>query len=206
MGLIACLLVTFFLPETSHTRGIDLIREERARVLAARSDEEIASAAMASISIWDRRKDVVLINPLATLRILVNPHILAMSLNSAFVLMSVYAILVPVCHSSASVPPFPAYIDACFPSLLSRRLRLIARLHSRASIQHYQCSYSGMPLPCFRLRQHLSHSIHWSLRRLCSPSLCLPRWDLSARTSALRSSHRIRTHPPARSACSRMDH
>ena len=99
MGIVASLLVTLCLPETSHVRGIDLIREERRLRLAERTPEQVA-VEDARVKSWyeERTKDwvVVFLNPLKPLKILVNPHILAMSINSSFVLMSTYTVLVPV--------------------------------------------------------------------------------------------------------------
>jgi hypothetical protein len=81
------------LPETSHVRGIDLIREERRLRLAERTPEEVA-VEDARVKSWfeERTKDwvVVFLNPLKPLKILVNPHILAMSINSSFVHECIY--------------------------------------------------------------------------------------------------------------------
>lgn len=99
MGAVGSLLVAFLLPETSHRRGVDLIRQQRQQALDDRTEEEVKRDEAKVETWWEARtKDwiVIFLNPLAPLRILVNPHILAMSLNSSFVLMSTYTILVPV--------------------------------------------------------------------------------------------------------------
>lgn len=93
MGAAACLLVFFALPETSHVRGVDLIREER----AVKRDEDIkerkargeeVAEVKATTGWWGRLTGdfvMVWVNPLAPLKLLARPHILAM------VSLSIYA-------------------------------------------------------------------------------------------------------------------
>ncbi|KAM0750703.1 MFS general substrate transporter [Meredithblackwellia eburnea MCA 4105] len=93
LGALGSLLVFFALPETSHSKAIDAIREERR---AAKGDTGL-SKAEGEEKWWKGEGWVwVWINPLEPLRLLARPHILAMSLNSSFVLMSTYTILVPL--------------------------------------------------------------------------------------------------------------
>lgn len=83
MGVVASLLVLFFLPETSHVLGVDLIREERK---ARRAEEEKESRVGRSEGVWARwTRDwvVVWLNPLAPLKMLLHPHILAMVRRSS---------------------------------------------------------------------------------------------------------------------------
>ena len=74
----------FALPETSHARGVDLIRAERAerREEARRERKERGEEdAVESTGWWHRLTSdwvVVWINPLAPLKLLAQPHILAM--------------------------------------------------------------------------------------------------------------------------------
>ncbi|GAA5915376.1 hypothetical protein JCM6882_000236 [Rhodosporidiobolus microsporus] len=110
MGVLASILCFFFFPETAHVRGVDLIRRERLEARAAqlgvdpdeldeREREERAGMG------WARRKVKgfvwVWCNPLAPLRLLIHPNILAMSINSSFVLMSTYTVLVPLSQTVA---------------------------------------------------------------------------------------------------------
>ncbi|GAA5820951.1 hypothetical protein JCM11251_001893 [Rhodosporidiobolus azoricus] len=95
MGVLASLLVFFFFPETAHARGIDLIRRERLEARAEKEEvdpDQLAEREREERSRmgWLRRKWSgfvwVWCNPLAPLRLLVHPNILAMSINSSFVL------------------------------------------------------------------------------------------------------------------------
>lgn len=146
MGGVASLLVFLYLPETAHFRGIDLLREERAlhRAAIAAKEAEAGTGVSSSnetavetetsqepvgsesrrmrfsrqVASW--REDAIWLNPLVAIKILVNPHILAMvsllstfslcfgidrflqSLNSSFILMSTYTILVPLAYTLAA--------------------------------------------------------------------------------------------------------
>lgn len=86
LGIFASLLVCL-LPETSHLRGIDILREERR--LHALEDDILRSDAERAIETkrlsgrsWIQTKledsFIVFLNPLAPLRMLCHPHILAM--------------------------------------------------------------------------------------------------------------------------------
>ncbi|KAM0790479.1 hypothetical protein ACM66B_003355 [Microbotryomycetes sp. NB124-2] len=98
MGASGTLLCAFCLPETAHQRGVDLIREERRQ--QAIDEGRVAEA---SPKRWWKKWDVniVWMNPLRPLRLLMLPHILALSLNSSFVLMSTYTVLVPLSQTVA---------------------------------------------------------------------------------------------------------
>jgi hypothetical protein len=83
MGVVASLACFFFLPETAHYRGIDSIREERAAALLLHggSGEEEGGKEGGVRGWWKGySKDwiIVWLNPLAPLKMLVHPHILAM--------------------------------------------------------------------------------------------------------------------------------
>lgn len=89
MGALGCVLVFFALSETSHVRGIDLIREERrearenaAKELQAGGGEVVEKKARSGLAgvweQWTRDWVVVFINPLGPLKLLARPHILAM--------------------------------------------------------------------------------------------------------------------------------
>lgn len=84
MGLLASLLVVMFLPETAHSRGIDLIREERRsrhREMHTKDDYNSTLVNDNGASWWTRwTRDLVFVwlNPLAPLKMLWHPHILAM--------------------------------------------------------------------------------------------------------------------------------
>ena len=109
MGGVASLLVFLCLPETAHFRGIDLLREERAlhraEIAAKRAEagtgvssseettvekistkEEISTSKKISFTrrLAGWREDTVWLNPLVAVKILVNPHILAMVCPSHF--------------------------------------------------------------------------------------------------------------------------
>ena len=86
MGGLASLLVLFFLPETIHTRGLDVVREKR--IAEGRMPREGGS--------WWSRQMIVVLNPLKGVKLLAQPHILLISINSSFVLMSTYSNLVPL--------------------------------------------------------------------------------------------------------------
>ncbi|GAA5847354.1 hypothetical protein JCM9279_000252 [Rhodotorula babjevae] len=105
LGWSAFALVFFFLPETAHVKGVDVVRQERLQVRADEAgvevevlerDEEERRAGMS----WARKKwdelVWVWINPLGPVKLLAHPTILAISLNSSFTLMSTYTILVPL--------------------------------------------------------------------------------------------------------------
>lgn len=84
MGVVASLLVLFFLPETSHVLGVDLIREERNSKREA-EEKESGVVRERSEGVWERwTRDwvVVWLNPLAPLKMLLHPHILAMVRSS----------------------------------------------------------------------------------------------------------------------------
>ncbi|GAA5992480.1 hypothetical protein JCM10908_000839 [Rhodotorula pacifica] len=116
LGASAFILVLLVFPETAHSRGIDLIKEERAQARAARDadvqpsdDEKVAGeqepTAGPTRRSWIRRRMEgfawVWINPAAPIRLLLHPNIAAMSLNSSFTLMSTYTILVPLSQTVA---------------------------------------------------------------------------------------------------------
>jgi MFS family permease len=69
MGVVASLLCLFCFPETAHERGIDLIREERRRERGETTARKMG---------WWEDSVFVWLNPLAPLRLLMLPHILAM--------------------------------------------------------------------------------------------------------------------------------
>ncbi|KAK4701114.1 hypothetical protein P7C70_g5122, partial [Phenoliferia sp. Uapishka_3] len=101
MGALACLLVVFVLPETSHARGVDLIRAERdeKRALERKERGELEAVVEERTGWWKKITGDFIwvgINPLGPLKLLARPHILAMSINSSFVLMSTYTVLVPL--------------------------------------------------------------------------------------------------------------
>lgn len=87
MGLIASLLVIFLLPETIHFKGVDIIREERKQARLLKGVESGQNSKEGSLvegkgSRWSRwvgeEEWVVLwLNPLAPLKLLIHPHILA---------------------------------------------------------------------------------------------------------------------------------
>ena len=81
MGALAAFLLGVLLPETSHARGIDTIRAERA------AEREQSGRA----KIWRDDWIIIWLNPLAPLKLLARPHILLVSLTSSFVLMSTYS-------------------------------------------------------------------------------------------------------------------
>ncbi|GAA6017760.1 hypothetical protein JCM10207_000488 [Rhodosporidiobolus poonsookiae] len=110
MGVLSSALVIAFFPETAHARGIDVIRQER---LAARAEKQGVEVEVLKEQEKARRRDMgwvrrkwdglvwVWLNPLTPLRLLLHPHILAMSVNSAFTLMSTYTVLVPLSQTVA---------------------------------------------------------------------------------------------------------
>lgn len=93
MGFIAMALVFFALPETAHTRSIDLIQEEKQAALTAENSPDVAPRKVGFT--------FVPINPLAPLKILVNGHILLMAIVSSLTLASTYCILVPLASTLA---------------------------------------------------------------------------------------------------------
>lgn len=100
LGWSACALIFFFLPETAHVKGIDVVRQERLQDRADKAgiDVEVLERQekdQRSEMGWVRRKWSgfvwVWINPLGPLKLLAHPTILAISLNSSFTLMSTYS-------------------------------------------------------------------------------------------------------------------
>lgn len=68
-GLAVSLLCAFCFPETAHRLGIDRIREER------RAEE--GDGVSSKKTRWQRiREDIVILNPLAPLKLLMLPHVL----------------------------------------------------------------------------------------------------------------------------------
>ncbi|GAA5862821.1 hypothetical protein JCM3774_006655 [Rhodotorula dairenensis] len=119
LGVSAFILVLVAFPETAHSRGIDQVKEQRLQERAAKRAEpplqdvekgdlgpetETAVVPVSGRS-WIRRNldgfAWVWLNPLAPIRLLLHPNILAMSLNSSFTLMSTYTILVPLSQTVA---------------------------------------------------------------------------------------------------------
>jgi len=92
MGTVGSVLVIFAFPETAHVKGADLIREARREAARNASPSEKALVKPGRFDDWV----VVVLNPLAPLKLLARPHILAMGLTSSFVLMSTYTVLVPL--------------------------------------------------------------------------------------------------------------
>ncbi|EIN13032.1 MFS general substrate transporter [Punctularia strigosozonata HHB-11173 SS5] len=104
-GLIA-LGLSFLLPETIHSRGIDKIIEEREvlRRTASRASEKRACAdksgnGFARFLRWRRRVAWVWVDPLRPVRLLRYPNVLAISLNSSFVLLTTYCVVVPLTYT-----------------------------------------------------------------------------------------------------------
>ncbi|BGP20130.1 hypothetical protein JCM10213_000786 [Rhodosporidiobolus nylandii] len=110
MGVLASLLVVLFFPETAHARGIDLVRQERLAKRAEKAGVEVevqdereraARESMGKVRRWYCDLTWVWLNPASPLKLLLQPNIAAMSLNSAFVLMSTYTVLVPLSQTVA---------------------------------------------------------------------------------------------------------
>lgn len=105
MGACATILVFCFLDETIHHKGVDSIRKERRLVRESKSEIELIEERknLGSIGRWLESRDwvVVWLNPVAPLRLLVHPHVVAISLNCSFVLMSTYTVLVPLSQTLA---------------------------------------------------------------------------------------------------------
>ncbi|GAA5901028.1 hypothetical protein JCM8208_007597 [Rhodotorula glutinis] len=110
LGFSAFALVFFFLPETAHVKGVDVVRQER---LQHRADEAGIDVEVLELEEEERRAEMgwarrrwdevvwVWINPLGPVKLLAHPTILAISLNSSFTLMSTYTILVPLTSTLA---------------------------------------------------------------------------------------------------------
>lgn len=105
MGALATILVFCFLDETIHHKGVDSIRNERRLKREAKSQVELVKEreSLGVVGRWLESRDfvVVWLNPVAPLRLLVHPHIVAVSLNCSFVLMSTYTVLVPLSQTLA---------------------------------------------------------------------------------------------------------
>ncbi|GAA5972922.1 hypothetical protein JCM11641_004005 [Rhodosporidiobolus odoratus] len=110
MGALACLLVFVFFPETAHARGVDIIRQERlinraekagVSIDVLEAEEEEGREGMGRVGRWWSECTWVWANPLAPLKLLAHPNIAAMSINSSFVLMSTYTVLVPLSQTVA---------------------------------------------------------------------------------------------------------
>ncbi|BGP43508.1 hypothetical protein JCM10449v2_007543 [Rhodotorula kratochvilovae] len=109
-GASAFALIVFFLPETAHVKGVDLVRQER---LQARAEKTGAIADVLEQEEKERRRGMgwarrewsgfvwVWVNPLGPIRLLMHPTVAAISLNSSFTLMSTYTILVPLSQTLA---------------------------------------------------------------------------------------------------------
>ncbi|SCZ90003.1 BZ3500_MvSof-1268-A1-R1_Chr1-3g01717 [Microbotryum saponariae] len=89
LGVIASVLCFLYFPETAHEIPIEGIIQARRK---KRADEGLPTEPRWKSSLCS----FVWLNPLAPLRLLLLPHILAISLNSAFVLLTTYAVLVPL--------------------------------------------------------------------------------------------------------------
>ncbi|KDE08499.1 hypothetical protein MVLG_01279 [Microbotryum lychnidis-dioicae p1A1 Lamole] len=89
LGVIASVLCFLYFPETAHEIPIEgIIRARRQK----RANEGLPIEPRWKSSLCS----FLWLNPLAPLRLLLLPHILAISLNSAFVLLTTYAVLVPL--------------------------------------------------------------------------------------------------------------
>ena len=149
MGGVASLLVLFFLPETIHARGIDAIREQR--IAEGRVPKEGGS--------WWSRQVIVVLNPLRGVKLLAQPHILLISLNSSLVLMSTYSTLVPLSQVIA-----PRYninnkaILGCFYLAQGLGNALVTRLtgvHADWELRRWKAKRGGIWVPEDRLRATL---------------------------------------------------
>ncbi|KAK4047439.1 hypothetical protein OIO90_006184 [Microbotryomycetes sp. JL221] len=110
MGVSGTILCFFFLPETCHQRGVELIRAERQiDNIRNKRDKKVSSnekkqeeGPEVDVKLpWYKDFVWVWMNPIRPLRLLMLPHILALSLNSSFVLMSTYTVLVPLSQTVA---------------------------------------------------------------------------------------------------------
>ncbi|SCV68223.1 BQ2448_344 [Microbotryum intermedium] len=95
LGIIVSVLCFLYFPETAHEIPIEGIIEARRQ---KRADEGLPTEPRWKSSLMS----FVWLNPLAPLRLLLLPHILSISLNSAFVLLTTYAVLVPLTETIRS--------------------------------------------------------------------------------------------------------
>lgn len=120
MGVVASLLSLLCFPETIHEKGIVAIKRERRREREERGEVEFDKEGKGKLATWWGESTFLWLNPLAPLRLLMLPHIAAMvrvsvavpilvadelltsqAINSSFVLLSTYSILVPLSQTIA---------------------------------------------------------------------------------------------------------
>ncbi|KAK4049269.1 hypothetical protein OIV83_004205 [Microbotryomycetes sp. JL201] len=156
MGASGALLCAFCLPETAHQRGVDLIREERKQLAI---EEGRNGDVTEQKPWWKPDVTIVWMNPLRPLRLLLLPHILALSLNSSFVLMSTYTVLVPL---SQTVAPRYSINNAALLGLFylaqgcgNLCASPFAGRYADWMLKHYLKKRNGVYLPEDRLRATL---------------------------------------------------
>lgn len=76
MGAVVTTLCYFFFPETSHERGIDVIRADRRREEEEERKEGVVARGEKKGLLARLSRDVVWLNPITPLRLLLLPHIL----------------------------------------------------------------------------------------------------------------------------------
>ncbi|KAI5474376.1 hypothetical protein MNV49_003407 [Pseudohyphozyma bogoriensis] len=92
LGFVGTLLVGFALPETSHGKKIEVIREERRKAREAEGRTGRGGFA---------ERWVVWFNPVGSIVLLFRPNILLASLYTGFTMMSAYSVLVPLSQTIA---------------------------------------------------------------------------------------------------------
>lgn len=148
MGGAASLLVFLFLPETIHTRGVDAIREQ-----------SIVEGRIPARGSWWSRQMIVFLNPLKGVKLLYQPHILLISLNSSLVLMSTYSTLVPL--SEVLAPRYNITNEAilgCFylaQGLGNALATQVTGRHADATLRKWKEKRAGTWVPEDRLRATL---------------------------------------------------